>query len=83
MISYIKLPHIPGRVAGSRLRKSIYGLKQASRVQRSFFKSRCNATANRELLSNPCIYFSTTAARLIIIVAYVDDIPTINPISIY
>jgi hypothetical protein len=32
MISYIKLPHIPGRVASSRLRKSIYGPKQASRV---------------------------------------------------
>ena len=59
---YMELPHgfeVPGHVC--HLRKSIYGLKQASRVWAKKLQVSLQHYGFKELLSDPCIYFKTTA----------------------
>ena len=56
------------------LRKSIYGLKQASRVWAKRLQTSLQHHGFKELISDLCIYFKTTAAGLILIAIYVDDL---------
>jgi hypothetical protein len=65
---YMELPHgfeVTRYVC--LLRKSIYGLKQASRVWAKRLQTSLQHHGFKELISDLCIYFKTTAAGLILI----------------
>ena len=59
---------------GCRLRKSIYGLKQASRQWNLKFDEVIKRFGFRENVVDKCIYVKFKGGKLIILVLYVDDI---------
>ena len=57
-----------------RLKKSIYGLKQASRQWYLKFDQVVTSFGFKENASDQCIYLKTSGSNFIILVLYVDDI---------
>lgn len=56
------------------MRKSIYGLKQASRVWNIKFSNVLISAGYVRCTSDPCIYFKVNGTRKIFIAIYVDDV---------
>jgi hypothetical protein len=59
---------------GCRLRKSIYGLKQASRQRNLKFDQVIKGFGFRENEVDSCIYVKFKGGKLVILVLYIDDI---------
>ncbi|KAJ9565087.1 hypothetical protein OSB04_001053 [Centaurea solstitialis] len=57
-----------------KLKKSIYGLKQASRQWYLKFNETINAFGFEENVVDPCIYLKISGRKFIFLVLYVDDI---------
>lgn len=75
---YMEMPDgfkIEGKIR--RLKKGLYGLKQAGRLWYDNFNEFMNARQYKNLRSDPCIYIGAD----IIIILYVDDIIICAPLS--
>jgi len=59
---------------GCRLKRSIYGLKQASRQWYLKFDQVITEFGFKENIIDQCIYLKVSGSKFIIIVLYVDDI---------
>jgi len=57
-----------------RLRKSLYGLKQASRVWNEKLDQSLKEIDLQRSKVDPCIYYDISASDIVIVAIYVDDI---------
>ena len=66
-----------------KLRRSIYGLKQASRIWNIRFDETIKEFGFSQILDEPCVYKKTSGSAVVFIVLYVDDILFIgNDVSV-
>nr|GEX02781.1 hypothetical protein [Tanacetum cinerariifolium] len=65
-------PKYPNRVC--KLKRSIYGLKQASRQWNKQFNDEINKFGFTQNCDEPCVYLKASGSNITLIILYVDDI---------